>query len=451
MVDLREDGVTGEGIASAPRRKSLALVGKAGWTLLDQMLSALTNMVLAVLVVKSAGASAFDAFAVAFLLFSTLIGITRALVNLPLATRHSAETAAQQPRTVARATGVTLAATIPFALVMAGVGVVLGGTLGAALVTTAVVLPFLILQDTCRLVFFSYSKSHLAALNDFLWALVQFPAMALIIVAGEANATSLILAWGGSAAVCVAVALRQLRAVPDVRTATGWLREHRDMVGYRIGDFLLTTGSFNGGYLTIGAFLGDAAVGSIRAAQVLVGPLLIVQSAAMSFGLPELGKRMSSLSRRRRRDIALAGLVGMLLVGLAYTGVLLLLPDSLGTLVFDDKWAQARDVLLPMALASVAAAAAFGPALVVYAMGQAKRAFRLMTVEAPLVFFLLLLGTWLGGVRGAAWGQLADGLLIIWLWLWTLHKALAERDADDGSPDEAPARAGHPSSEGGSS
>jgi hypothetical protein len=84
-------------------------------------------------------------------------------------------------------------------------------------------------------------------------------------------------------------------------------------------------------------------------------------------------------------------------------------------------------------------------------MGQAKRAFRLMTVEAPLVFFLLLLGTWLGGVRGAAWGQLADGLLIIWLWLWTLHKALAERDADDGSPDEAPARAGHPSSEGGSS
>jgi hypothetical protein len=34
-------------------------------------------------------------------------------------------------------------------------------------------------------------------------------------------------------------------------------------VSYLLGEYLLSTGAFNGGYLTIGMIVGDQAVGSI--------------------------------------------------------------------------------------------------------------------------------------------------------------------------------------------
>lgn len=431
--------------ASRRRRHFLRLIGRAGWNLVDQALSALTNMVLAVLVVKSAGTQAFDAFAVAFLLFSTMIGIERSLVGRVLGVRHAQEIGQVRRDTVSRAMGVVVAITLPAGVVMFGAGLILGGRVGSALAATAVVLPFLVLQDACRLAFIAWAQPHLAALNDALWAVVQFSTMALIIVKGQASATSLVLAWGGAAAVCVLVALIQLRAVPDPFVLPRWLREHRDLVGYLFGDYLLTTGAFNGGYLVVGAIVGDQAVGSIRAAQVLLGPLGIVAGAAMSFGQPELSRRTSSMARAGRRRIAVITAVVMGGLSLGYAGLLLLIPDAAGHLVFAGKWDDAQTVLLPLALAQAAAGSTLGPTMVIYALGQARKTFRLMLIEAPLVFALMIGGTILYGVPGAAWGQLIDQTAMIALWFVTLRQVLAIQDEQPELPlaatPEAPAPA----------
>jgi O-antigen/teichoic acid export membrane protein len=424
-ADSSPDGAT----AGAPRQgrsRHLRLLGRASWNLIDQVLSALTNMVLAVLVAKAAGARAFDAFAVSFLLFSTMIGIERALVGQPLGIRHSDESGATRRRTVSRATGLVVGISVPAAALMLVAGLLFGGRLGTALIATAVVLPFLILQDACRMAFFAQSSAKLAALNDGLWAVLQFSAMGAIIALGAASATTLILAWGGSAAVCVLVALLQLRAVPDPGALLSWLREHRDLVGYFLGEYMLTTGAFNGGYLMVGAIIGDQAVGSIRAAQVLIGPLGIVAAATISFGLPELSRRSATLSSSSRQKVALATSVLMGGMSLVYTAVLLLIPDSLGELVFEQKWAGSQEVLLPLALASAAAGAALGPAIVIYAMGQARKTFRIMTIEAPMVFVFLIVGASVAGARGAAWGQLIDQTLIIGVWFFTLRRVLGK-------------------------
>jgi hypothetical protein len=269
--------------------------------------------------------------------------------------------------------GVVLAITVPAALVMLGVGLLVGGPVGAALGTTAVVLPFLILQDACRLAFIAWARPQLAAFNDALWAAVQFPVMAVIIATGGASAAHLILAWGGSAAVCVVVALAQLHAVPDPFTVTSWLRERKDLVGYLLGEYLLTSGAFNGGYLVVGAIIGDQAVGSIRAAQVLLGPLGIVAGAAMSFGQPELSRRTDTMSRQGRRRIAAITALAMGGVSLLYAGALFLIPDGLGEQVFAGKWDDAQSVMLPLALAQAAAGSTLGPAMVIYALGRLER------------------------------------------------------------------------------
>ena len=102
------------------------------------------------------------------------------------------------------------------------------------------------------------------------------------------------------------------------------------------------------------------------------------------------------------------------------------MPDALGELVFAAKWDQAQQVLLPLALAQIATTSTSGPSVVIYALGQARRTFQIMIVEAPLVLVLMLGGAALFGVRGAAWGQCIDQFLVIVLWLYTFWQVMAD-------------------------
>ena len=162
---------------------------------------------------------------------------------------------------------------------------------------------------------------------------------------------------------------------------------------------------------------------AIRGAQVLVGPLETLSSAMFTFTLPELARR-SWLSVRTRWKIATAASAAMLTVALAYTAVLWLMPDDVGRLIFRANWDGPSTVLLPIALGSAAARACLGPAVTIYAMGMARRTFKLMTVEAPLVLSLMLGGAAVGGVVGAAWGLAANQALLIPLWFLTLRSIL---------------------------
>lgn len=430
-MSVSEPGQVGAGEGSAPpvsgRRRHLHLISRASWNLVDQVLSALTNMVLAVVVVHVAGNKAFDAFSVVFLLFATMIGIERALVGQPLGIRHSGDAGTVRRRTISRAMGLVVGVTVPAAGLMLGAGFLLGGRIGTTLMATSVVLPFLIMQDACRHAFFAAGEPKKAAFNDALWAVVQFSAMGVIASDMEATAPALVLCWGGAAAICVIVALIQLKAVPNPLATVSWLREHRDLVPYFLGEYMLTTGAFNGGYLTVGAIIGDQAVGSIRAAQVMLGPLQIIAGAGMSFGLPELSRRAESLSNGARRKIAMATSGAMAMLSFLYIGVLYVTPDRLWELLFDTKWAEAQEVLLPLSLAMVLSTAALGPSMVIYALGLARRTFRIMTIEAPLVFVLMIGGTLLYGVKGAVWGQFTDQAVVLLLWYGTLLGILASR------------------------
>ena len=151
---------------TAGRRGHLRLLGRAGWNLIDQALSALTNIVLSVLIVHAAGSRAFDAFAVSFLMFSTLVGVERAVVGQPLGVRHSTETGTRRRRTVSQATGLIVGFTAPVALGMLGTGWFLGGRVGSTLMATGTVLPVLILQDACRFAFFAAGEPARATFND---------------------------------------------------------------------------------------------------------------------------------------------------------------------------------------------------------------------------------------------------------------------------------------------
>jgi O-antigen/teichoic acid export membrane protein len=319
------------------------------------------------------------------------------------------------------------------------VGLVLGGRLGPTLVATGSVMPLLLLQDACRLIFFARSQAKWAAANDALWAVVQFAGIAVVVGAGLATTVSLVLVWGGAAGVCVVIALIQLQVLPDLRGVRSWMREHRDMSGYLLAEYLLGAGAFQGGILGVGALVGGAEglaiVGAFRAAQVVLGPLNMLGTALQTFTLPELSKR-DWLSSRQRAKVALAIGGFMAAIALSYSVLLLLLPQGIGELTFRDSWDGARAVLLPMAIGATAGALCQGCAIVIYSMGLARRTFRIMSVEAPLVFTLMISGAFAAGAVGAAWGMCLDQVSLVPLWFWTLKGVL--RDAERVRRDAAP-------------
>lgn len=431
-------GPTGAGGPTGPGRtngvtRHLRLVRLASWNVIDQVLSALTNSVLNVLVARTVGVDGFGAFAASFLVFSVFIGIERALVGQPMSIRYSSASGDHLRSGKARALGTALAVGLAGAAACISTGLVLGGQIGPSLVAVGAMLPLLLLQDACRLIFFSLSKARLAAANDALWAVIQFLGIAVVVGAGLATAPSLILVWGGAAGFCVVLALVQLGVLPSLTGVSSWMAEHRDLSGYLLAEYLLGAGAFQGGILAVGALIGGseglAIVGAFRAAQVVLGPLNMLATSLQTFALPELSKRgwMSSLRRWR---VALVIGAFMATVALAYSVVLLLLPREVGEFLFRSNWDGARAVLLPMAIGATAGATCQGCAIVIYSMGLARRTFRIMAVEAPLVFVLMIGGALTGGAVGAAWGLALDQVSLVPLWFLTLRGVLhgAERD-----------------------
>ncbi|MBL8931961.1 MAG: hypothetical protein JNL54_17905 [Kineosporiaceae bacterium] len=409
------------------------LARRASWNITDQVITALTNTLLFVVLARSVGLAQLDAFTNAFYVFTLVIGVGRALVGQVLSVRFSDVHGSAWRTGLTQAFGFIVGLTVTISVVVAAVGGALWLVLdrpgpGRALLALAAVLPALIMQDACRMAFFAQSLARNAAANDALWALIQFGAIAALIRLGHADAAWLILAWGGGAAFCVVIALSQLRVVPDPRAAVAWGRRTWDLSRFFLTENLLTSGAFTGGFLLVGVLVGEGAVSAIRGAQVLVGPLETLSSAMFTFALPELSRR-AWLGARTRWTIATGASAAMVAIALTYTAGLWLMPDEVGRMIFRDNWDGPASVLLPVALGSVAARACLGPAVTIYAMGLARRTFRLMLVEAPLVLSLMLGGAVIDGVAGAAWGLMINQSLLVPLWFLTLWSVLRSPDA----------------------
>lgn len=404
------------------RRIPPSKVRRAGWNVADQALSALTNVVLSFIVARNVDADGFGAFSVAFLVFSLLIGAERSLVGGPLSMRHSHEDRALQHLTVRPALGTSLAMALVVSLGSLVAGLAIGGVLGPTLIALAAVLPFLILQDTARMAFFAWARPRDATINDAAWAVVQFGLVAVVVAADRATPATMVLCWGAGAAVASVVGMVQLRGWPTICGVGDWIRRHRDLMGFLMLEYLVGVGAFQGGLLLIGGALGVSDIGALRAAQVLIGPIGILSTAAMSFGVPEVARRTCLPGATMRIAAAASGV--LVAVTALYSAVILLIPDSLGEALLGDTWTGASAVLLPVALGSVVAGGKLGPAIFTYGLGLARKTIRLVSLLAVLAVVFMAIGAQLAQATGLAWGlALAQAVVMPW-WFLLLRQAV---------------------------
>jgi O-antigen/teichoic acid export membrane protein len=408
-----------------------ALARRAGWNLVDQVISSLTNAALSVVVARSVDATAFGGFAVAFTVFAVLVGISRAVATTPLLIRSAGAEPGEFRSASAAALGTALSLGV-----LAGAGCLLagawfGGPAGSALVALAVVLPGLLVQDAWRQVFFAERRPAAAALNDTAWAVVQVVAVGALLLADVDAVGPLVLAWGGAAVAAAVLGIRQARNRPRPSATKGWLREHRDLTGVLLTEFGTQQGSMQGALLVIAAIGSLTAIGALRGVQVLLGVTNILLMAAVAFALPELSRRRDRLNARQwyGAAIGLSAVVAGLgfLWGLAF----LLAPDALGYALLGDSWDGVSEILFASVLGNALLALGIGPATMLRAMDRARMTLVLNAVQCPLAFVAGVVGVLLWDVQGAVWGFAVAYAVMSPLWWIRLRREvrrfLAER------------------------
>lgn len=388
----------------------------------DQAVSSLANAALSIVIARTVSPTEYGAFALAFSIYTFLVAISQALAGQVVMIRYSATEGEVRARAAAAAAGTSVVLGLASAAVLAVVSLGLQMPLRSVLLAVAVLLPALMLQDTWRTVFVSRGTPRQAFTNDLLWTALQVVLIGGLLALSVAQAVWYVLAWGIAALVAAVYGVRQSGAPPRLRAARPFLLNHRDVSLPSFANALAILGATQVAFVLIAAVGSIEAVGALRAAQTLLGPLNIVGFALSAFAVPEIVRH--ELSRRGLVLAALA-LSGVLVaVDLAWGAVLLLLPDSVGEQILGETWDLAREALPGLVVFTACIGATVGATAVMRALARANYAFWTSALLGPLVLALSVGGVSAFGVSGAAWGfALAAALVVAPAW-WLLVRAV---------------------------
>ena len=412
-----------------------AMAGRLSWGLADQAVSSLTNFAVGIYVARSLGLTAFGVFSIAWVTYGVLLNVSRGVATDPLVVRFSGVAVPQWRAAVTRSSATALAVGT-----LAGAGCLLigaelvtfglaGGGLeaevGAAFLALGIVLPGLLLQDSWRFAFFAAGRGRDALTNDLVWAAAMVPAMFL--AARQPSVVGFLLAWGLSGTVAAGYGCLRTGITPAVAAVPRWLRRHRDLGARYLVENVSNSGAAQLRAYGLGAIAGLASVGTVRGAELLMGPFLAVLMGLSLVTVAEAARVLRRSPHRLRLFCMLLG-GGQAAAALAWGCVLmLLLTDRAGELVLGEVWWTSSALILPATLAVTGASLGTGAAAGLRALGAAKRSLRSQLVASAAYVTGGLLGAWAGGALGSAWGVAAATLGGSVVWWLQLHRALKER------------------------
>ncbi|GGQ03067.1 hypothetical protein [Streptomyces roseolilacinus] len=378
-----------------------ALAGRtaAVASVLDQGAAGLTNILVLVLAARLSTVAGFAEFSMVYLVFTVALGLFMAYVGQALVlVRGDAGAAAAACRSALAFTAAGACAT-GAALAAAGAALPPGGR---ALVALGAVLPVVLLQDAARYCFSLLGRPHHALAADGL----RLASTVAVLAAQPAGASPgrLVLAWGLAALPGLAVAALLLRRpLAGARTE---LRRYlrRGHLGRRFAvEFAVGNGSGQVAVLCLGLLGSPLAVGALRGASALFGPLNVFFGAANGFGPPLLNRLGGG-----RSVVRVTLLLGCALAaaGAAWGGVWWLLPDGWGRRVLGGTW-PAVAALLPASAAQYTLMGLGVSALLTLRVLSPRETLPVQVVFSLLSVALLYAGFAAGGAVGAAWGLAA--------------------------------------------
>lgn len=404
-----------------------ALGRKAGWNLADQAVSSLGTAVVAFLIARAVSAEEFGVFGICFATLTFLVGVHRALGSQAYAIRYPLAKGQADPRLAGLCLGVAVTTALAATpLIVAGAFLLGRWEWVLAVLIFAGVQPFLLMQDAVRSTLLAQGRPRDATVNDVVTTAVQAAGAATGAAMG-ADIGAMVALWACGAVVGSLLGWIQLQSAPRVRGLPAWLRDVGHVSWPLLGEWVVLAGAAQIVFLGIGALAGVAALGSIRAAQTLLGPLSAFGLAITAFALPHLSAQ--HLTARQVRSYAWVLSLILLAVDLGWGLVLVLLPDTVGTELLGASWGGSQIVLVPLLLQQVAIGMGGGPIVLLATMRQTNRSFRVAVLHAALLSVLGLSGAFLFDARAATTGLALASALVIPVAFWQLRSGIRQRPA----------------------
>ena len=309
-------------------------------------------------------------------------------------------------------------------------GLTIDGPTGQALLALAPCLPLVLLQDAYR--YRSLARRHPidAVVNDGVWLIGALVGLFILRRTDTDSLPLAIVAANATAALGLMIVVQRSHARPRLDQLAVWLRTCTPVAIRLTGDFLVALAY---GVIPLVLFTAWNAnldqAGSLRSAQVLMGPLAVLFAGSTTYMQPIMILR----HRQGGSVVRLAAKqsIGNAALTVIWVGGVALIPDQIGVRIFGESWRGATEIAIVMGVSFVGLAILTGPLTAMRSRGQLTANLVTQCVIATLVAITAGFGGLLineGTLRGFAAGNVL-GSAIAWVLFirWPIRDMLAER------------------------
>ena len=405
------------------------LLRRLGWGVADQAVSSISNFAVSLVVARELGPHDFGVFSLAFVTYAVVLNASRGLATDTLMVRYSNASRDVWRPAVAAATATAVTVGIVGGVLCVLAGLALPGPLGTGFVVLGAGLPLLMLQDAWRFAFFAVGRGDRALVLDLVWTVLLIGGLvALVRVGGESDAACLAV-FGGSAALSAAAGLALVRLRPDPRAVRAWLVDHFHLGGRYLVENIAVGFSRQLRLVVVGVAAGVIAVGQIRAAEILMGPFLVVLMGIAQVAVPEASHVLARRPGQVGRFCLALGAGQAVLAALWGTAMLVILPHGVGRALLGDIWPSVAPLVLPATIAVCLGCLSGGATTGLRAMGLSRRSLAAQLTGSALYVVGGGLGALVGDAKGSAWGYALGAAIGVVVWWWQLRRGVREHVA----------------------
>ena len=311
---------------------------KALPALADQVASNASNALIVFLVAGSSSTAELGSFAMSWAALLFMLGFCRYALSVQVSMASRSDGAVNRETAFALT---ALAVTAPVtSLVVCLPSLLTTGSVTAPVLVVAMAAPIVLAQDTLRHSSFARGRPVHALMSDSAWLALVAVAIAYRFF-GNANTSVIVLIWAGGALLGLLTFLMLDPIIPAISGIRTWFAESlRERLHLSLGGLALTA-SIAMSTVLIGSLAGTAVVGTLAGAAQLFAPLNTLTALLGIWVLP----RAMKASPIRARGLFIRGgvVLGAFCVG--WAGLLLLLPNSIGTLALGASWQSSRAIL----------------------------------------------------------------------------------------------------------
>lgn len=383
-------------IASAPRAVAAGAI--------DQALVSLGNAVIVIAMARTSTAAEFGRLTFAVVAMTALNVAARGFFGTFVAVLGRAPSAAKHEASV----GITLCLALSV-IFGGGIHLVTSSIAGAAVMSALPAL--LVTLEMCRWFLVSSRRAHTALIADSVYSIGCLMLLILTMV-HDVSVSSVLAGWFFTAALAMFVAARLARIAPCLRQPFGVIRSTwKERVWFGSEGLLAAWSSVLVASI-VGTLSGGEALGGLRGASTLLGPLSLLLTSLPMVAVPELADLMRRNQLRRARLYLDRGVAVFFVGALAVAAFGAFCPDHVGRAFLGESWSSARPLILPLSLEQAALAVLHSSVAILRAGTQGRIVLSLRSIQVVLSLATTLVACLTVGVGGVAWGLFAVATLV---------------------------------------